>query len=140
MRATPLECQRTSFLQKVVLCVWFSVFRTKVQLKMSTIIRTLLEHILMRTMYSNKFLIIVNILTTPDWKDSTKLNAKCIFLQKHFLCHSDGAIRIIPCYGDVGHQVLMEVELQLSCCYLSRYWSSQRSNCSCRLMKCRCRQ
>ncbi|KAG4380168.1 hypothetical protein AAZX31_16G108300 [Glycine max] len=103
MRATPLECQRTSFLQKVVLCVWFSVFRTKVQLKMSTIIRTLLEHILMRTMYSNKFLIIVNILTTPDWKDSTKLNAKCIFLQKHFLCHSDGAIRIIPCYGDVGH-------------------------------------
>ena len=33
---------------------------------------------------------------------------------KHVLWHSDAAIWIIPCYGDVGNQVLMEVELQLS--------------------------
>ena len=70
---------------------------------MSTIIRTLLEHMLLRTKFSNKVLIIVNILPITDWKDRTKLNAECIFLQKHVLWHSDGALRIIPCYGDVGN-------------------------------------
>ncbi|KAH1152061.1 hypothetical protein GLYMA_16G197400v4 [Glycine max] len=74
--------------------------------KMLTIIRTLLEHMVLRSMFSmcsNKVLIIVDIFNCTLVGKALNQIHNTTFCKKLVLWHSNGVARIILCCGDVGN-------------------------------------
>ncbi|KAG4946692.1 hypothetical protein JHK82_042791 [Glycine max] len=71
--------------------------------KMLTIIRTLLENLVLRSMCSNNVLIIVDIINCTLVGKTLNQIHNTTFCKKLVLWHSNGVARIILGCGDVGN-------------------------------------
>ncbi|RZB60710.1 hypothetical protein D0Y65_043463 [Glycine soja] len=71
--------------------------------KMLTIIRNLLEYMVLISMCSNKVLIIVDIFNCTLVRKTLNQTHNTTFCKKLVLWHSNGVARIILCCGDVAN-------------------------------------